>query len=44
VVGPGPVAGFPGPADEIRGSKRLWRPVLFINFIGPLLYLKAGRK
>ena len=32
------------PADEIRGSKRLWRPVLFINFIGPLLYLKAGRK
>jgi hypothetical protein len=32
------------PADEIRGSKGLWRPVLFVNFIGPLLYLRVGRK
>lgn len=31
------------PAEQVRGSKRLWLPVLFVNFVGPLLYLRAGR-
>ncbi len=32
------------PADEINGSKRLWRAASFVNFIGPLAYFAAGRK
>jgi hypothetical protein len=31
-------------ADELRGSKRLWVPALFINFIGPVAYFLFGRK
>ena len=30
--------------DEIRGSKRVWRAVAFVNFIGPLAYFVFGRK
>lgn len=32
------------PADEVRGKKAAWFPALFINFFGPLAYLKFGRK
>jgi len=32
------------PADAINGSKRLWRVVAFVNFIGPIAYLLFGRK
>ena len=31
------------PADQIRGSKRLWIMVSFINWVGPIAYLKFGR-
>ncbi|MFP4417751.1 MAG: PLDc N-terminal domain-containing protein [Chitinispirillaceae bacterium] len=31
-------------AEDIRGSKKLWTMLSFINFIGPLLYFKCGRK
>jgi hypothetical protein len=30
--------------DAINGSKRLWRMVVFINFIGPIAYFLFGRK
>ncbi len=32
------------PAEEIRGSKRLWALVSFVNFIGPLAYFLFGRR
>ena len=32
------------PRDEIRGPKRLWVGVSFINFIGPLSYFAFGRR
>lgn len=32
------------PASQIRGSKKMWTPVVFINFIGPLAYLLFGRR
>ena len=34
------------PAEEIRGSKRLWSLVAFANFmgIGPIAYFLFGRK
>jgi hypothetical protein len=32
------------PADEIRGSKMMWRVLTFINFIGPIAYFLFGRK
>jgi hypothetical protein len=31
-------------ADAINGSKRLWTMVVFINFIGPIVYFLFGRK
>jgi len=31
------------PADSIRGSKRLWTAVVFINGIGPIAYFLFGR-
>ena len=34
---------FRRPGDEIRGPKLAWLPLLFVNFIGPLAYLKFGR-
>jgi hypothetical protein len=30
------------PAEEIRGSKALWRAVTLINFIGPGSYFTFG--
>jgi hypothetical protein len=32
------------PASQVRGPKLLWAPLLFVNFIGPLGYLRFGRK
>lgn len=32
------------PADQVRGSKALWLPALFVNFIGPVAYLRFGRR
>lgn len=32
------------PAEEVNGDKRLWRLLVFINFIGPLAYFLVGRK
>jgi len=34
------------PADEINGSKWLWRAVAMVNFlgIGPIIYFIFGRK
>jgi hypothetical protein len=32
------------PAEEIRGSKWLWRILTLVNFIGPLAYFAFGRK
>ncbi len=31
------------PAEQIRGSKKVWTAVSFINFIGPISYLLFGR-
>lgn len=31
------------PADQIRGSKRLWTMVSLINWVGPIAYFKFGR-
>ncbi|MBO9532974.1 MAG: hypothetical protein J7513_08380 [Solirubrobacteraceae bacterium] len=32
------------PADQVRGPKKAWYPALFVNFIGPLSYLRFGRR
>ena len=32
------------PADQIRGSKTLWRFATLINFIGPGSYFAFGRR
>lgn len=32
------------PPAKVRGSKRLWTPALFVNFIGPISYFLFGRK
>jgi hypothetical protein len=32
------------PADQINGSKLAWLPLCFVNFFGPLAYLRFGRK
>lgn len=31
-------------ADEVRGDRRIWAGVVFINWIGPLAYFTVGRK
>jgi hypothetical protein len=31
------------PAEQIRGSKRLWTFVVFINWVGPISYFLFGR-
>ncbi len=31
-------------ADEVRGDKRMWAALVFINWIGPLAYFTIGRK
>lgn len=32
------------PVDQIKGSKKLWTLVAFINFVGPITYFVFGRK
>lgn len=32
------------PAEQIKGSKKLWTLVAFINFAGPIAYFVFGRK
>ena len=32
------------PAEQIRGSKVLWRAASFINFFGPVGYFLFGRR
>ena len=32
------------PADQIRGSKRMWTALAFINVIGPVAYFTLGRR
>ena len=32
------------PAPEIRGSKALWVPAMFVQPIGPIAYLLWGRR
>lgn len=32
------------PADQIRGSKAMWRVATLINFVGPGCYFTFGRK
>jgi hypothetical protein len=32
------------PQEEIRGSKKLWTALVFINWIGPIAYFVVGRK
>ena len=32
------------PEEEIRGDKRLWTVVSFVNFIGPISYFVFGRR
>ena len=32
------------PADQVRGSKKLWRAASAINTLGSLAYLVLGRK
>jgi hypothetical protein len=32
------------PKEEIRGSKRLWTALSFVNFVGPVSYLLFGRR
>jgi hypothetical protein len=31
-------------ADEVRGDRRMWAGLVFINWIGPLAYFAIGRK
>lgn len=32
------------PAEQVRGSKRLWRMAMAINFFGPASYYAFGRR
>jgi hypothetical protein len=32
------------PVEEIKGDRRLWTAVSFVNFVGPLAYFMFGRK
>lgn len=31
------------PEEEIRGNKRFWTAVVFVNFVGPIAYFTLGR-
>lgn len=31
------------PDEQIRGSKRTWRLISLINFVGPIIYFRRGR-
>jgi hypothetical protein len=32
------------PAKEVRGSKKLWFGLSFVNFVGPIAYFAFGRR
>jgi hypothetical protein len=32
------------PPDQIRGSKRMWTALSFVNVIGPIAYFAFGRR
>ena len=32
------------PADQIRGSKRMWTALAFVNIVGPIAYFALGRR
>jgi len=32
------------PAAEIKGSKRIWTALAFVNIIGPVAYFTIGRR
>jgi hypothetical protein len=32
------------PAEQVRGSKKLWTAAAFVNFVGPLAYFLFGRR
>ena len=32
------------PADQVNGSKAAWTAACFVNFVGPLAYLRFGRR
>jgi hypothetical protein len=31
-------------ASRVKGPKRMWQAVVFVNYIGPLAYFVLGRK
>ena len=32
------------PSTEVNGDKRLWTVIIAINWIGPILYFRKGRR
>lgn len=32
------------PDEQIRGTKRLWKRLVFVNYVGPLAYWFVGRR
>ena len=32
------------PAEQIKGSKRMWTALAFINIVGPIAYFTFGRR
>jgi bacteriorhodopsin len=32
------------PADQIKGSKRMWTALAFVNIVGPIAYFTFGRR
>jgi hypothetical protein len=32
------------PTDDVRGRKALWWPIIFVQPVGPIAYLKLGRR
>jgi hypothetical protein len=32
------------PAEQVRGSKWLWRPLALVNLLGPVSYFAWGRR
>jgi hypothetical protein len=32
------------PAEQVNGSKRAWALVIAVNYVGPVLYFRRGRR
>jgi hypothetical protein len=32
------------PAEQVRGSKRMWTGLVFVNIVGPIAYFAFGRR